>query len=177
MHSKEHVVVVAVVVIIIMRAFKGAGRDFFTTSSLHRELSPTRTRKWPRRNRVQITRNTSSAYHAQRVVCHLVRRDSSAIKSDRAAITFIFSVILLAGTINELQKMLVETLLVARAKKYRQCCHAAHVQMYRLQCHVNTSARVKKQTLQCHMYHVLKSTDWTVTCCTHENVQGAASHH
>ena len=40
----------------------------FTISSLRRELSPTRTLKWPRRNCVQITCNTSSAYHVQHVV-------------------------------------------------------------------------------------------------------------
>ena len=40
----------------------------FTISSLLRELSPTRTLKWPGRNRVQITCNTSSAYHVQHVV-------------------------------------------------------------------------------------------------------------
>ena len=38
---------------------------FFTISSQRRELSPTRTLKWPRRN--QITYNTSSAYHVQHV--------------------------------------------------------------------------------------------------------------
>ena len=54
-----------------------------TISSLRRELSPTRTLKWPGRNRAQITCNTSRAYHVQHVVCHLVRRDSSAIKFDR----------------------------------------------------------------------------------------------
>ena len=41
---------------------------FFTISSQRRELSPTRTLKWPRRNHVQITCNTSSAYHVQHVV-------------------------------------------------------------------------------------------------------------
>ena len=41
---------------------------FFTISSQRCELSPTRTLKWPRRNRVQTTCNTSSAYHAQQVV-------------------------------------------------------------------------------------------------------------
>ena len=41
---------------------------FFTISSQRRELSPTRTLKWPRRNRVQITCYTSSAYHVQHVV-------------------------------------------------------------------------------------------------------------
>ena len=40
---------------------------FFTISSQRRELSPTRT---PRRNRVQITCNTLSAYHVQ-VSCYV----------------------------------------------------------------------------------------------------------
>ena len=40
----------------------------FTISSLLRELSPTCTLKWPLRNRVQITCNTSSAYHMQHVL-------------------------------------------------------------------------------------------------------------
>ena len=41
---------------------------FFTISSQRHELSPTRTLKWPRRSRVLITCNTSSAYHVQHVV-------------------------------------------------------------------------------------------------------------
>ena len=41
---------------------------FFTISSQRRELCPTHTVKWPGRNRVQITCNTSSAYHVQHVV-------------------------------------------------------------------------------------------------------------
>ena len=53
-------------------AFKGTNRDFSTISSLHRKPSPTRTLKWPGRNRVQITCNTSSAYHVQ----HAVLRDT-----------------------------------------------------------------------------------------------------
>ena len=40
---------------------------FFTISSQRRELSPTCTLKRPRRNRVQITCNISSAYHVQHV--------------------------------------------------------------------------------------------------------------
>ena len=43
---------------------------FFTISSQRREPSPTRTLKWPGRNRVQITCNTSSAYHVQ-VSCYV----------------------------------------------------------------------------------------------------------
>ena len=41
---------------------------FFTISSLRCESSPTRTFKWHGCNRVQITCNTSSAYHVQHVV-------------------------------------------------------------------------------------------------------------
>ena len=59
--------------------------------SLRRELSPTRTHKWPGYNHVQITCNTSSAYHMQPAVCHLVWRDSSAIKFDRVEIAFILA--------------------------------------------------------------------------------------
>ena len=40
----------------------------FTISSLRREPSPTRTLKWPGRDRVQTTCNTSSAHHVQHVV-------------------------------------------------------------------------------------------------------------
>ena len=53
---------------------------FFKTLS---SLPTTRTPKWQGRNRVQITCNTSGAHHGQHVVCHVVRRDSSAIKFDR----------------------------------------------------------------------------------------------
>ena len=51
-----------IVIIIIIIALKGAIRDFLTISLLRRELSPTRTLKWPWADRVQITCNTSSAY-------------------------------------------------------------------------------------------------------------------
>ena len=43
---------------------------FFTISSQRRELSPTRTLKWPGRSRVQITCDTSSAYQVQ-VSCYV----------------------------------------------------------------------------------------------------------
>ena len=48
--------------------------------------------KWPERNRVQITCNTSGAHHVQHVVCHVVQRDSSAIKFDRVEIAFILAI-------------------------------------------------------------------------------------
>ena len=60
---------------IIIIAFQGANRVyiyiyiyFLKISSMRRKLSPTRTLKRPGRNRVQITCNTSSAYHEQHVV-------------------------------------------------------------------------------------------------------------
>ena len=59
--------------------------QIFTISSPRREQSPARTLKCPGRNRVQITCTTSSV----NVVCHLVLRDSSAIKFDRVEIAFI----------------------------------------------------------------------------------------
>ena len=78
-------------IIIIIIAFKGAIRDFFTISSQHRELSPTRN--------AQVAQAHSCVNHVQhierlsratcRVTCHLVRRDSSAIKFDRVEIAFI----------------------------------------------------------------------------------------
>ena len=74
--------IIIIIIIIIIIAFKGAVR-FFTISSLCREPSPTHTLKCP----VQITWNTSTC----RVTCHMVRRDSSAIKLDRLEIAFILA--------------------------------------------------------------------------------------
>ena len=71
----------------------------FTISSLHRKLYLTCTLKRSRHNRVNMC-NTSSAYHVQRVVCHLVRRDSLAIKFDIVEISFIFGLTILAETMS-----------------------------------------------------------------------------
>ena len=54
---------------------------FFTISSLLRELSPTRTLKWPRCNYVQHIKRLSRA--TCRVMRHVVQRDSSVTKFDR----------------------------------------------------------------------------------------------
>ena len=61
------IIIIIIIVITIIIALKGAIRNFLV-SSLRREPSPTRTLKWPVRDRVQITCNTSSAYHVQHVV-------------------------------------------------------------------------------------------------------------
>ena len=72
------------------RKRKKAQIELLTASSLLRELSLTRTLNWPLLNHLQITCSTSGAYHVQRV-CNMVRRDSSAIKSDILEIAFILA--------------------------------------------------------------------------------------
>ena len=62
----------------IIIPFKGAMRDFFTISSLWRELSPTRMLKLPGRNCTQVTCNTLSAYHVQHVVLYATRNEGTA---------------------------------------------------------------------------------------------------
>ena len=112
-----------VIIIIVIIAFKGTIQDFFTISSQRRKLSPACTLKWPGRNRVQITcksrathralimctfpvtchlvRRDSSAIRFDRVeIAHLVRRDSSAIKFDRVEIAFIWALFFLAEPLN-----------------------------------------------------------------------------
>ena len=99
-----------IIIIIIITTFKGTIRDFlqsshsacnnnriqrhysrfYTISSQRRELSPTRTLKWPRRNRVQITCNTSSAYHVQHVVLRATWYEGTA-QFDRVEIAFIWA--------------------------------------------------------------------------------------
>ena len=68
------IIIIIVIIIIIIFFFLNSNNNnhiqrrysiFFTISSQRRELSPTRTLKWPGRNRVQITCNTSSAYRVQ----------------------------------------------------------------------------------------------------------------
>ena len=75
------IIIIMVIIITIIIALRGAIRYFFTISSLRRELSPTHTLKRPGSNRVQITYNTSIAYHVQHAAFHVVRRDSSAVLS------------------------------------------------------------------------------------------------
>ena len=53
-------------------------RDFFTISSLRREVSPTRILKWTGRIHVQITCNTSSAYHVRHVVLRAMWYEGTA---------------------------------------------------------------------------------------------------
>ena len=59
---------------------------------------PTRMLKWPGLNRVQIMCNTSGACHVQHVLCHVIQRDSSAIRLD--TLNCIYSSFLLVETFN-----------------------------------------------------------------------------
>ena len=88
------------VIIIVIIALKGAIWDFYNLLTAPRTVSNTYAQvAWRRRSCVQITCNTSSAYPVQPAVCHLVQRDSSAIKCDSSNCIY-FSFILLTGTIN-----------------------------------------------------------------------------
>ena len=61
---------IIIIIIIIIITLKGAIRDFLQ--------SPTCTLKWPGHNRVQITCNTSGAYHVQHVVLHATWYEGTA---------------------------------------------------------------------------------------------------
>ena len=67
---------------IIIVTPKDAVQDFSLQCPYCAANSPECILKWQGRSRVQITCNTSGAYHAQHVVCHVVRWDGSAIKLD-----------------------------------------------------------------------------------------------
>ena len=62
------IIIIVIVIIIMNNRIQMRYSRFLTISSLRGELSPTRTLKWPGRNRVKITCNTSGAYHVQHVL-------------------------------------------------------------------------------------------------------------
>ena len=81
------VIVIIIMMMIIMmmttRANNNANNNFNSNNtnnnrtkrrncSLYRELSPTCTLKWPGRNRVQTSCNTSGAHHVQHIVYHVI---------------------------------------------------------------------------------------------------------
>ena len=72
----------------------------FIITSLGHELSPIHALKWPGRNRLDITCNTSSTHHVQHVMNHVVQRDNSAVKFSQSLDCIYLSFILLAETIN-----------------------------------------------------------------------------
>ena len=63
----------------------------FTISSLPCKLPPTCARKRSVHNRVQIVCNTSSTYHVQNILCHVVQSDCLTIQFDRADIISLFA--------------------------------------------------------------------------------------
>ena len=73
------VIMMMMLLIIMVIILKGAIRDFYnlltaplTVSNVYAQMARAQSR---------ITRNTSSAYHVQHVVSHVVQKDSSAILS------------------------------------------------------------------------------------------------
>ena len=81
---------IIITTIIIRTPLKGAIRVclFVFLHSPYCAVSQARALEWTLRNRAQNTYNTSGAFHVQLVVCHEIGRDRSAIKSDRAKISF-----------------------------------------------------------------------------------------
>ena len=61
-----------IMVTVLMVALKGAVRDFYNLLTTPQTVS----NSYAQTARAQATSNTSSTYHMQRVVCHVVRRDS-----------------------------------------------------------------------------------------------------
>ena len=78
---------------------------FLAISLLRREQSLACIFRWPGCGRVYMSCNTSGAYHVQYAVCHVIRRDSSAIKFDRVEICMSFNFISIAETINRRRGM------------------------------------------------------------------------
>ena len=96
---------------------RGAIRDFFQPS--YREANSLQhvRSSGPVRNRVQVTCNTSSAFHVQPAVCHLVRRDSSAIKFDRVGIAFILALLYWLEPLTDVAADNTTTLLISLYEK------------------------------------------------------------
>ena len=79
------IIIMMLMMIIIIIALKGANRHIFFFYNL---LTAPQTVS---NTYAQVARAQSSSYHVQHIVCHVVRRDSSAIKFDRAEIAFILT--------------------------------------------------------------------------------------
>ena len=79
---------------------------FFTISSLRHELSPTRALKWPRRNRVQITRNISTTYYLQHVVLRAMRYVNKKCKKMMHIAAHVLPVFLLASMEKQTKKQI-----------------------------------------------------------------------
>ena len=74
---------------------------FVTFSSPRCKPSPTRTLKWPGRNRVQITCNTSSAYHVQHVLPVTWYKGTAPLLSLTELTSHLFQLHFIAWTINQ----------------------------------------------------------------------------
>ena len=90
--EKTNLMIIIIVIIIIIITLKGTIRDFYNLPTVLQTVSNTYAqvaRVQSCANHVQVQCNTSSAYHMQPAVCHLVCRDSSAIRFDRVEIALI----------------------------------------------------------------------------------------
>ena len=79
----------ATVVIIIIIAFKGAIRDFFNLLTAPQIVSNMYTQAARMQSCANHVQHIKRLSHATYVLCHVVRRGSSAIKYNRAYIAFI----------------------------------------------------------------------------------------
>ena len=82
-------IIIIIITTTTIIALKGAVRDLYNL--LCAPLPVSNTYAQVARAQSCITCNTSSAYHVEHVVCHVVGRDSSAIRFDRIEIAFILA--------------------------------------------------------------------------------------
>ena len=87
MMTTTMVIVTIMMMIIIMIAkikitLKDAIQFFYTIFTTLRAVSNT-VLKWPGLDSAQMMWNTSTTYHVQHILCHVVRRDASAVKFGR----------------------------------------------------------------------------------------------
>ena len=83
------IILIIIIIIIIIIAMRGAMRDFLQSPHCAANCLQHVRSSGLGAIVCKARANTSSAYHVQPAACHLVRRDSSAIKFDRVEIAFI----------------------------------------------------------------------------------------
>ena len=83
-----------------MTILNGAIRDFFLQSP-HRAVNCLHHVRSSGQGTIVCKSHTSSIYHVQHAVCHVVRRHSSATMFDKVEIAFILALISLTETINQ----------------------------------------------------------------------------
>ena len=97
---KTMIKMMVMMVIIIITILKAALSRYFSVSSLHYELSSMHTLIWPRCSHVQITCKPSGAYHPQHSNAMRCNRTAKLLILTRVEISFLFTFISLAETID-----------------------------------------------------------------------------